>query len=153
MRLLILFVLALAGISQAQVAMKPTTTIRTERAKAIGSKSYHCSRDYFEAGKAAPERGLIDNCVYVRAWMDGDTLRWKPVLASTNASEFSVERYRVYLTTDGVNLTPLIDIAPFSYELKMHKFRYADTSYTVYVEAVGKPNITSRLSRAVKYKP
>ena len=101
--------------------------------------------DYEEATEI--ESG-IDNCVGVSANMAGNTLQW-----SISGSETTIDHYTVYISADGQNLMPLTDLATGLFSLNLCSYSPAPGTYTMYVQAIGKPSIKNQISGPVTYNP
>jgi hypothetical protein len=99
--------------------------------------------DYEEATEI--ETG-IDNCVTVSAYQAGGALQW-----SIQGDESTVDHYTAYISTDGQNLMPLGDFATGSRGLDLCSLSIPTGSYTLYVQAVGKPTLANQISPAVNY--
>ena len=88
----------------------------------------------------------IDNCVKVSASLSGSSLQW-----SITGSESTIDHYLVYISTDGQNLMVLNSMPVGSRNLDLSSYGLGTGSYTLYVEAVGKPTIKNQMSGAVGY--
>ena len=96
--------------------------------------------DYEEATEI--ESG-IDNCLTVSASAAANSLQW-----SVNGNENTVDHYTVYISEDGENLMPLTDIAAGIHSLNLCGFPIPDGSYTMFVQAIGKPTLANQISGA-----
>ena len=89
----------------------------------------------------------VDNCVSVlKPAVNGKLLSWvmtgKPVM---------VDHFNVFISTDGQNLT-LLDTVPSSVlTLDLSQFQIKPGSYSVYVQAYGKPMMKNAMSAPVTY--
>ena len=90
----------------------------------------------------------IDNCVNISATLSGNSLNW-----SVAGNENTVDHYTVYLSGDGENLMPLAEVETASHDLDLCGYSLAPASYTLFVEAIGKPNLSNHMSKPVKYQP
>jgi hypothetical protein len=99
--------------------------------------------DYEEATEI--ESG-IDNCLTVSASAAANSLQW-----SVNGNENTVDHYTVYISEDGENLMPLTDIAAGIHSLNLCGFPIPDGSYTMFVQAIGKPTLANQISGATSY--
>jgi len=90
----------------------------------------------------------ISNCVKVSAAVSGSSLRW-----NVSGDESTIDHYTVYASTDGQNLTPLLDQAPGSNSLNLCSYSLPPAGYALYVQAIGKPSLTNQISGAVNYTP
>ncbi len=91
----------------------------------------------------------IDNCLNLIAWTSGGTLYWKLEGEGTSSS---VSYFRVFISTDGVNLTRLADVSGTSRSLALTGYISSSTLYTLYVKAIGKPSIQNHMSNAATYR-
>jgi len=98
--------------------------------------------DYEEATEI--ESG-ISNCLSVSASSQGNSLRW-----TVKGDESTVDHYAAFISTDGKNLMSLDEASPDTRSLNLCSYSIRDGSYTLYVQAVGKPSITNQMSAAVK---
>ena len=62
-----------------------------------------------------------------------------------------MDHYTVYISYDGENLMPLTDIADGIHSLNLCGFPIPDGSYTMFVQAVGKPTLANQISGATSY--
>ena len=99
--------------------------------------------DYEEATEI--ETG-IDNCLSVTATLSGSSLQW-----SITGKENTVDHYIVYVSTDGENLMGLDSLLPGSRSLNLSSYPLAAGTYTLYVQAAGKPTLKNQISGPVKY--
>ncbi len=104
--------------------------------------------DYEEGTAIEPG---IDNCLDVYAQMSGSTLAWS---LSGTGSPSTVSYFRVFISTDGVNLMRLKDVSSSTRSLSLSGVGLSSaTTYTLYVKAIGKPSIQNQMSKAVTYRP
>jgi hypothetical protein len=101
--------------------------------------------DYEEATEI--ESG-IDNCFSLSASISGKALQWR-----ISGNESTVDYYRVYISTDGKNLMPLIDTAVGVRSVNLCSFPIPAGSYKLMVQAVGKPTLSNHMTGAVNYSP
>jgi PKD repeat protein len=104
--------------------------------------------DYEEATEI--ESG-IENCVTVSAGITGASLTW-----SITGQENTVHHYTAYISQDGSNLMSLGDTqtASGSYSRDLSALGLDPSkTYTLYVEAVGKPSLKNHFSNAVSFAP
>lgn len=93
----------------------------------------------------------IDNCLGLSASLAGSTLSW--TLSGTGL-ESTVDRYRIWSTpaSDGQNLTLQREVtAGGAHSTDLSTLGLAAGSYTIYVQAVGKPSIENHMSGSVAY--
>jgi hypothetical protein len=88
----------------------------------------------------------IDNCVSVSASLSGSSFQW-----SITGSESTIDHYVVYISTDGQNLMPLNTMPVGSRSLDLSSYSLGTASYTLFVQAVGKPTIKNQMSGAIGY--
>ena len=89
----------------------------------------------YEEGTAI-ETG-IDNCVFLEPSQSGSTISW-----AVNGNENTIDHYTVFISTDGKNLSPLIDIASGTHAVDISKLSLSSSkTYFVYIQAVGLPTI------------
>ena len=98
----------------------------------------------YEEGTAL-EMG-IDNCVSVAAGLGGKVLSW-----TLTGQQNTVDHFTVYISLDGVNLMPLANLAASSRSLDLSTFSLAPASYKLFLQAVGRPSLTNKMSGAVAY--
>ncbi len=98
--------------------------------------------DYEEATEI--ESG-ISNCLTVSAKMSGNSLQW-----TINGDASTVDHYVPYISTDGQSLMPLGDFSAGTNSVNLCSYSVPNGSYTLYVQAVGKPTMTNEISGAVK---
>src|ERR1700722_4732470 len=99
--------------------------------------------DYEEATEI--ESG-IDNCLTISSSVSGSSLQW-----SINGNENTLDHYTVYISTDGQNQMPLTDVATGNYSLNLCGFPIPNGSYTMFVQAVGKPSLANQMSGGVSF--
>jgi hypothetical protein len=98
----------------------------------------------YEEGTAL-ETG-VDNCVNVSASLSGSTLAW-----SLSGQSNTVDHFTIFISTDGVNLMQLATVANSSTALDLSTFSLASGAYKLFVQAVGKPFLTNKMSGSVSY--
>lgn len=87
----------------------------------------------------------IDNCVTVTAAVAGTTASW-----SITGQMNTVDHFSVFVSQDGENLMWLADAATSVASLNLAQFNLNSGNYIVYVEAVGKPSLTNKMSAGVQ---
>ena len=90
----------------------------------------------------------IDNCVGVSAAVAGNSLQWK-----ITGSEDTIDHYRVYVSSDGQSLMPLVDQSVGTHALDMCGYSLASGNYKLFVQAIGKPSLKNQISASVAYAP
>jgi|tagenome__1003787_1003787.scaffolds.fasta_scaffold20971193_4 Bacterial Ig domain len=98
----------------------------------------------YEEGTAL-ETG-INNCVSVSASLSGSTLGW-----TLSGQANTVDHFTIFISLDGVNLMRLATVANSSRALDLSTFSLASGAYKFFVQAVGKPFLTNKMSGAVSY--
>jgi len=86
----------------------------------------------------------IDNCVAITAALSGQTLSW-----AISGQENTLDHYMVYVSSDGQNLMPLMDVPTGSYSINLSGYAFQPGNYTLYVQAVAKPGLLNHMSGAV----
>ena len=90
----------------------------------------------------------IDNCVFLTPSQSGSTINW-----SVNGNENTIDHYTVFISTDGKNLSPLIDVPSGTHAVDLSKVSLsASTTYFVFVKAVGLPSFQNKVSPAIAYR-
>jgi len=101
--------------------------------------------DYEEGTSIEPG---IDNCVFLVPAQAGSTISW-----SVNGDEDTIDHYTVFLSTDGTNLSPLMDVPSGTHSADVSQLNLsASTTYFVFVKAVGLPSIQNKMSPAIAYR-
>jgi hypothetical protein len=90
----------------------------------------------------------IDNCMSVSASVAGNSLQWK-----IGGSENTIDHYTVFVSGDGRSLMPIAEMETGSNTLDLCQYSLAPGSYTLFVQANGKPNLSNQMSGAVQYTP
>lgn len=88
----------------------------------------------------------ISNCVTVSATVSGSSLQW-----TIKGDETTVDHYVAYISADGRNLMSLGDFNTGSNSMNLCGYSIPNGSYTLFVQAVGKPSLTNQMSGAVKF--
>ncbi len=96
----------------------------------------------YEEGSAL-EMG-IDNCVSINASVSGNQLSW-----SISGNENTIHHYTVFISTDGQNLMPVVDVPAGTHSLNLGQFGFPSGAYNIYVKAVGQPSIRNHMSGVV----
>jgi hypothetical protein len=86
----------------------------------------------------------IDNCVAITPAMSGQTLSW-----SISGQENTVDHYVIHVSSDGQNLMPIVKIPAGMHSADLSAYQFAKGSYTVYVQAIGKPSLLNHMSGAL----
>jgi hypothetical protein len=101
--------------------------------------------DYDEG--TAIESG-IDNCVYLTPSISDTSLHW----AIGGGNENTVDHYTVFISTDGLNLKSLGNVATGTHSFDLSSVSQISGTYTLYVKAVGKASFQNKMSPAIIYK-
>ena len=102
--------------------------------------------DYEEGTSIEPG---IDNCVFLVPSQSGSTINW-----IVKGDESTIDHYTVFISTDGTNLSHLIDVPSGTHAVDLSKESLsASTTYFVFVKAVGLPSIQNKMSPAIAYRP
>jgi hypothetical protein len=89
----------------------------------------------------------IDNCLSISSSLSGSELAW-----NITGSAATLDHYTVYISTDGQDLAVLADnISPSVTSLDLSQYAIPSGSYTLYVQAVGKPSVLNHMSNSVAY--
>ncbi len=88
----------------------------------------------------------INNCLTVSAAVLGSSLQW-----TVQGDGTTVDHYVAYISTDGQNLMPLGDIASGPSSVGLCSYSIPNGSYTLFVQAVGKPTVANQISGPVKF--
>lgn len=88
----------------------------------------------------------IDNCVSLSPALSGSQLSW-----TTAGNENAVDHYTVYASPDGSALASIGDFSTSTHSLDLSSFSLPAGTYSMYVQAVGKPTIVNHISPAVTY--
>ncbi len=88
----------------------------------------------------------VDNCLGIAASLAGNTLSWT---LSGSGQESTLDRYRIWSSPDGQSLTLRQEVtAGGAHSVDITTLGLGGDT-TLYVQAVGKPSITNRMSNAV----
>jgi hypothetical protein len=88
----------------------------------------------------------INNCLTVSAAVSGSSLQW-----TINGDGTTVDHYVAYISTDGQNLMALGDSNAGTASVNLCSYSIPNGSYTLFVQAVGKPSITNQISAPVTF--
>lgn len=88
----------------------------------------------------------IDNCFTISSSLKASNLQW-----TVTGNENTIDHYEVYVSTDGKNLMPLNSMAVGGRSLDLSTYSLASGTYTMFVQAVGKPTFINHMSAGVKY--
>lgn len=99
--------------------------------------------DYEEATEI--ESG-INSCLSLSATVASASLQW-----TAKGDPSTVDHYVAYISTDGQNLMPLANVNAGTSSVNLCSYPIPNGSYTLYVQAVGKPSITNQMSGPVTF--
>jgi hypothetical protein len=88
----------------------------------------------------------INNCLSLSARVSGTSLQW-----TVKGDASTVDRYVAYISKDGQNLMSFADVNAGMGSVNLCSYPIPNGSYTLYVQAVGKPSITNHMSGPVKF--
>jgi PKD domain len=101
----------------------------------------------YEEGTAIEDG--IDNCVFLVPSQSGSTISW-----AVNGQENTIDHYTVFISSDGKNLSSLIDIPSGTHSVDLSKLQVSSgKTYFVFIQAVGLPTIQNKMSPAIAYHP
>jgi hypothetical protein len=83
----------------------------------------------------------------VAANLDGSTLRW----SAHGGSEDTLSFYKVFVSSDGNNLTELASVPTKTHSVDLKKISLPPGNYSLFVKAIGKPSILNHISNGVTY--
>ena len=102
--------------------------------------------DYEEGTAIEPG---IDNCVYLVPAQSGATIQW-----TVNGNENTIDHYTVFISTNGTNLSHVIDVPRGTHAVDFSKMKLSSsTTYFVYVKAFGAPSFHNQMSSPLAYRP
>jgi hypothetical protein len=90
----------------------------------------------------------IDNCFVLSASVSGNALQW-----TVGGNEDTVEKYTVYVSSDGQNVMALTDAAVGTHALNLCSFPIPSGNYKLFVQAVGKPSLANQITGSIAYTP
>jgi hypothetical protein len=82
----------------------------------------------------------------VSAAVSGSSLQWTII-----GDRSTVDHYVAYISADGQNLMSLGDVNAGADSINLCSFSIPNGSYTLFVQAVGRPSITNTISAPVKF--
>jgi len=100
----------------------------------------------YEEGTAI-ESG-IDSCTVVTPHANFGTLTW-----TATGNTGAVDHYTVFISLDGQQLMKLADVPVGTNSLNLAQYGLAPGNYVLYVEAIGKPSVASKMSSGITYHP
>jgi hypothetical protein len=89
----------------------------------------------------------IDNCVSISASWSTPMLNW-----SITGNENTIDRYTIFVSTDGQNLMPLADVPAGTHSYDMSGgWSFPAGQYIFFVKAVGKPSMLNHMSNSLTF--
>lgn len=101
--------------------------------------------DYEEGTAIEPG---IDNCLTLSARLDDGKLHW----SVEGGSEDTISFYKIFISSDGQGLAELGSVPPKTHSFELKSINLPPRSYTLFVQAVGKPSIVNHMSNGVEYR-
>lgn len=99
--------------------------------------------DYEEGSAVEPG---INNCVTVTASLSGSTLYWK-----ITGQENTIDHYNIYIH-NGKGMMKFAEQRVGVRSMNLSGYAFAPGTYTLYVQAIGKPSLTNKISNGVTIK-
>lgn len=94
----------------------------------------------------------IDSCLVISPRIEKTTTS-KKLLWNISGGENTVDHYTVYISTDGENLMSLGDKPVGTREFDLSTLDLSEATYTLFIQAIGKPSIVNTMSAGVSYHP
>lgn len=89
----------------------------------------------------------IANCLAVSAAVSGSSLQW-----TIQGKSNTLDHYVTYISSDGQNLMRLAQMNVGTSSLNLCSYSIPNGTYTLYVQAVGKPTIRNQMSGPVTFR-
>jgi hypothetical protein len=102
--------------------------------------------DYEEGTAIEPG---IDNCIYLTPSQSGTTISWSP----NGGDESTIDHYTVFISSDGTNLSKLIDVPRGTHAFDLSQLKLSAATYFLYVKATGAPSFQNKMSPPIAYHP
>jgi hypothetical protein len=102
--------------------------------------------DYEEGTAIEPG---IDNCIYLTPSQSGTTINW----TIQGGDENTIDHYTVFISTDGTNLSKLIDLPRGTHSFDLKNLKLPPATYVVYIKATGAPTFQNKMSPPIAYHP
>jgi len=99
--------------------------------------------DYEEGSALEPG---IDNCVTVSASISGSTLYWR-----ISGQENTIHHYNIYIH-NGKGMMKFAEQRVGIRSMNLSGYEFAPGTYTIYVQAIGKPSLKNNMSNGVTIK-
>ena len=88
----------------------------------------------------------INNCLTVSAVVSGSALQW-----AIKGDGTTLDHYVAYISSDGQNLMSLGEFNASTTSMNLCSYSIPNGTYTLFLQAVGRPSITNQMSGAVKF--
>jgi hypothetical protein len=88
----------------------------------------------------------IDNCVNIQAWISQRTLAWR-----LTGNEATIDHFTIHASPDGKQLLELAQLPSSTRKWELNASGLPRADYQLFVEAVGKPSITDKMSAPVSW--
>jgi PKD repeat protein len=91
----------------------------------------------------------ISNCITISPSINGTSLQW-----AITGNEKAVDHYAVFISLDGQQLMNLASVAAGTHTLGLSTYNLVpNTTYQLFVEAIGAPSVQNQMSAPVGYMP
>jgi len=91
----------------------------------------------------------ISNCITISPSINGTSLQW-----TITGNENAVDHYAVFISLDGQQLMNLASVAAGTHTLNLSTYNLVpNTTYQLFVEAIGVPSVQNQMSAPVGYMP
>ena len=91
----------------------------------------------------------ISNCITISPSINGSSLQW-----TITGNENAVDHYVVFISLDGQELMNLANVAAGTHALDLSTYNLPpNTTYQLFVEAIGAPSVQNQMSASVGYMP
>src|SRR6266496_567789 len=88
----------------------------------------------------------ISNCVTLSASVSDNSLQW-----TVKGDESTIDHYIAYISSNGQDLMRLGDVNAGVHSANMCSYSVPNGSYTLFVQAIGKPSMSNHMSRGVNF--
>jgi PKD repeat protein len=91
----------------------------------------------------------ISNCIAISPSINGTSLQW-----AVTGNENAVDHYAVFISLDGQKLMNLARVTAGTHTLNLSTYNLVpNTTYQLFVEAIGVPSVLNQMSAPVAYMP
>jgi hypothetical protein len=91
----------------------------------------------------------ISNCIAISPSINGTSLQW-----AVTGNENAVDHYAVFISLDGQKLMNLARVTAGTHTLNLSTYNLVpNTTYQLFVEAIGVPSVLNQMSAPVGYMP